>query len=345
MTTSRIVKVSLKCESVSMHVRGTINIPEVLSSPVTLSEETAPETSSAFSPTNSLLSEDSGRCTGTTLWPSSKFFVYGGPGFSIGILDSTNGCLERLPIPVPTPTPSLLEAADASNFSLSEVTCLTLVGESQVWAGTEAGSLHVFDLSMQHGRYRLSNHGYFKLPEALTCLKVEQLVGGRGRRSGLRTEVLVGSMNNTLTVISGEVDERGGLRNVEKCPRKVIQLGCRYEEEEGEEVGGESGSVTGVHSIAMVSSQSGALEECYWCACGSYIVVLRRSNWAIFKLLKKCVDLSSSGGIISHLETTDYGVWCSVQHSPSVTLWDVREVLPKLKRSCLEVSRRGSESS
>lgn len=208
-----------------------------------------------------------------------------------------------------------------------------LVGESQVWAGTEAGSLHVFDLSMQFGRYRLSNHGYFKLSEAVTCLKVEQLVVGRGRRSGLRTEVLVGSMNNTLTVISGEVDERGGLRNVDKCPRKVVHLGSRYEEEEEEEEG-EGGCVSGVHSIAMVSSQSGALEECYWCACGSNIVVLRHSNWAILKLLKKCVDLSSEGGVISHLETTDYGVWCSVQHSPTVILWDVREFLPKLKISC-----------
>lgn len=321
---SRIEKVSLKCESLSMQIRGSLNIPEAtgsLPSPPTPSTE-----EEAFSPT------DSGRSTGTFLYPSNKYFVHGGPGFSIGILDSTNGSLERLPIPVPTL--SFLEAADASNFSLSEVTCLTMAGESQVWAGTEAGSLHVFDLSTEFGAPRLLNHGYSKLPEAVSFLRAEQLSPGRAmsllsrdRRSLVRTEVLVGLANNTLTVISGEGDERGGLRNVARCPRKVIHL--RY--------GREESSCDGVHSIALASAVAGLLEECYWCGCGPSIVVLRRSNWKIQKVLEQSdgLPLECVSGYVSHLEPTEHGVWCSVNLSPTVTLWDTTDCSLKLKISCL----------
>ena len=328
---SRLEKISLKCESLSMQVRGSLNIPEssfppLPSSSVSSSTEEVPG-EDAFSPTNSV---DSGRWTGTSLWPSNKYFVYGGPGFSIGILDSTNGSLERLPIPVPTP--SLLEAADASNFSLSTVTCLTLAGGSQVWAGTGTGSLHVFDLSTQYGAPRLMNHGYSKLPEAVTCLRAEQLPSGRAmsllgkERRSLKTEVLVGSANNTLTVISGEADERGGVRNVAGCPRKVIHL--QYRSEEG------GGSCDGVHSIVLVRSH---LDECCWCACGPSIVILKRSNWNIFKTLEQSDGLPSDSvsGYVSHLEPTDYGVWCTVNLSPTVTLWDTTSFAQKLKISCM----------
>lgn len=323
---SRIEKVSLKCESLSMQVRGSLNIPETtgsLSSPPTHSMEEEP-----FSPTEFV---DSGRSSGTFLYRSNKYFVYGGPGFSIGILDSTNGSLERLPIPVPTL--SFLEAADASNFSLSEVTCLTMAGESQVWTGTEAGSLHVFDLSTQFGAPRLLNHGYCKLPEAVSSLRAEQLSPGRAmslprrdRRSLVRTEVLVGSVNNTLTVISGEGDERGGLRNVAGCPRKVIHL--RY--------GREESSCEGVHCIALASSIAG-LEETYWCGCGPSIVILKRSNWKILKVLEESdgVPSESFSGFVSRLEPTDNGVWCSVNLSPTVVLWDTKDRSLKLKISCL----------
>lgn len=321
---SRIEKVSLKCESLSMQIRGSLNIPEATPSlpPPSTEEE-------AFSPTDFM---DSGRSTGTFLYPSNKYFVYGGPGFSIGILDSTNGSLERLPIPVPTL--SFLEAADASNFSLSEVTCLTMAGESQVWAGTEAGSLHVFDLSTQLGAPRLLNHGYSKLPEAVSYLRAEQLSPGRAmsllsrdRRSLVRTEVLVGSANNTLTVISGEGDETGGLRNVARCPRKIIHL--RYGKEES--------SCDGVHTIALAGLVTGLSEERYWCGCGPSIVILRRSNWKILKMLEQSDGLPLEGlsGYVSHLEPTEYGVWCSVNPSPTVTLWDAKDFSLKLKIPCL----------
>ena len=324
-----------------MKVRGSINIPEAAlpSAPLSLpphnaathgdtgsTEEILPE---PFSPT---FSEDSGRWTGTSLWPSSKYLIHGGPGFSIGILDSTTGTLERLPVPVPTL--SFLEAADASNFSLSEITCLTLAGESQVWAGTETGSLHVFDLEPGP---RLSNHGYSKLPDPVSFLRAEQLAPGKAississggdRRSAMRAEVLVGSSNNTLTIISGEADERGGLRNVARCPRKVIQLG-RQEIE---------GMSHGVNCLAMVTTLLGSnMEDFYWCGCGPTIVILRRSNWTVLKWL----DHTNTEGMPSHtqcvtyLEASDYGVWCAVSQSPAMMLWDITNHTLKLKISCL----------
>lgn len=322
-----------------MQVRGCINIPEPFFSPPPppfASTEEGQTEPPAFSPTDS---EDSGRWTGTSVWPSSKYFVHGGPGFSIGLLDSTNGSLERLPISVPTI--SFLEAgidADASNFSLSEVTCLALAGEAQVWAGTEAGSLHVFDLSSAQqcgSHHRLLNHGYSKLPEAVSCLRAEQLTsppsgGGREaswfareKRSLARTEVLVGSTgSDSLTIISGEADERGGLRNVARCPRKVVHLRAH------------SGTGSGVHCFALTcGGTAGLVEERYWCGCETSIVVLRRSNWQVLKELEQADGLPA-GGCVSQLESTEHGVWCSVQHSPTVVLWDAKTFAATLKISC-----------
>lgn len=329
-----------------MNVRGSINIPEVAVPPspsslpppsakttlTSTAEELAADplpfspTPTPFSPTNS---EDSGRWTGTALWPSSNYFVYGGPGFSIGILDSTSGLLERLPVPVPTL--NLLEAADASNFSLSEVTCLALAGECQVWAGTEAGSLHVFNLEPGP---RLSNHGYSKLPDPVLCLRTESLAVTsrdisvtRERRSPMKTEVLIGSRNNTLTIISGESDEMGGLRNVAKCPRKVIQLGHTYEQDED--------GCNGVSCICLVSPHSGgSIEESYWCGCGPSIVVLRRSNRRVVKRLDQS-DSLELGQCVSTLEASEHGVWSSMLGSSSMLLWDAKDFTIKLKISCL----------
>lgn len=322
-TMSRIEKVSLKNEELSMRIRGCINIPEVAGPPdLSVSMEAEPPPLSSQSPAHS---EDSGRGTGTDVWPSSKYLVHGGPGFSIGVLDSTTGSLECLPVPVPTL--SFLEANDAGNFSLSEVTCLTLAGEVQVWAGTEAGTLHVFDLKLDPC-LRLSNHGYSKLPGPVSCLRAEQV---RDRRPVTRTEVLVGSRDNTLTLISGESDERGSLRNVSKCPRKVIQLKASKDGEE---------SCNGVHCIALVTPlMTGATkEEHYWCGCGPSIVILRRSSWKVLGSLSKTNGLPSSDinddMYVSALEATEYGVWCAVNHSPTMLLWDPNTFDLKMEISC-----------
>ena len=351
---SRLDKILWKSESLSIKVRGSLNIPEVavppsnfvLPGPIHTLDEVSQSLDEAvpqlqpFSPTPSI---DSGRWTGTALLPSTKYFVHGGPGFSIGILDSTTGSLEHLPVPVPTL--SFLEDSDASNFSLSEVTSLALAGKSQVWAGTETGSLHVFDLSPGP---RLSNHAYSKLPDPVTCLRTGQITAGRDvalstRYSSLnRMEVLAGSPNGNLTIISGEADERGGLKNVAKCPRKVIQLGGFK---------GVSGSV--IHCMVFVTT-SGAKEDCYWCGCGSSIVILRRSSWKVLIRLNGSPkpqaphygmesgasslhngSNESEAANVSQLEATEYGVWSTTAQSPTMVLWDATDFAPKMNISCL----------
>ena len=358
---SQLEKVLWKSESVPVNIWGSLNIPEVAVPPkhlplmdsisLTVDEPlTADESLStdeplsadqqAFSPT---FSEDSGRWTGMALWSSSKYFVHGGPGFSIGILDSTSGMVECLPVPFPTL--SLLDTLDATNnFSISEVTSLSLAGEAQIWAGTEAGTLHVFELSPGP---RLTKHGYSKLPDPISCLRTDQQAVSRDthlyrRQNGTkiipaRTEILVGSANGNLTVISGEADERGGLLHVNNCPRKVIQLG-----------GGQK--YCKVQSIALVSMLNS--EDSYWCGCGSRIIILYRSSWKVLAKLDALIGFpqnspSSSpvdgGGRhasisylqVRHLESTDHGVWSSMEHSPAMVLWDTQHFTPKLKISCL----------
>lgn len=347
---SQLEKVLWKSEPVPMKVRGSLNIPEIAVPPkplplldhTTLIAEDPPATDQqAFSPTPS---DDSGRSTGTALWPSSKYFVHGGPGFSIGILDSTSGTVERLPVPFPTL--SLLDNLDATNnFSISEVTSMTLAGEAQLWAGTQAGSLHVFELSPGP---RLTKHGYSKLPDPISCLRTDKQVASRdtlmcrkGRtKIGLaKTEILVGSANGNLTVISGDADERGGLLHVNKCPRKVVQLG-----------GGQD--CCSIQCISLVSMMSS--EDCYWCGCGSRIIILHRSSWKVLAKLDAMIGFplpqdspSSSpedgggrngctGLQVGHLEPTEYGVWSSMEHSPAMVLWDTRHFTPKLKISCFQ---------
>lgn len=342
---SQLEKVLWKSESVPMNIRGSLTIPEValppkhltLMEPTTLTVEEPPASDQqAFSPT---LSEDSGRWTGTALWSSSKYFVHGGPGFSIGILDSTSGMVECLPVPFPNL--SLLDTLDATNnFSTSEVTSLSLAGEAQIWAGTQAGSLHIFELSPGP---RLTKHGYSKLPDPISCLRTDQQAcfrdthmhrRDRTRIMPARTEVLVGSANGNLTVISGEADERGGLLHV-NSPRKVIQLG-----------GGQK--CCKVQCIALVPMQS--LEDRYWCGCGSRIIILHRSSWKVLATLDILIGFplshppppvdggghdGAAGLQVRHLEPTEYGVWSSVEHSPAMVLWDTKHFTPKLKISCL----------
>ena len=344
-TCSHMEKVLWKAEELQLKAKGIVNIPEVTVPSTMFQENSVMNTSEdspehkPFSPT---LSIDSGRSTGTSLWPSSKYFVHGGPGFSIGILDSTTGTVDRLPIPFPTTLNDPMDPLD--NFSLSEVTCLLLVGEVQVWAGTESGSLHVFELTPGP---RLSKHSYYKLPDPICCLKTDQQFpsryiadnGGKSRLSVLKCEVLVGSANSTLTIVSGEMDQRGSMLSINKCPRRLVHLGdvqssCR------------------VQCIALVTMMG---RENYWCGCGSRIVILHRTSWKVLARLDAMVGFNEPTenseflGFseceeeegqwvelqVCHLEPTEHGVWSSMKHSPSVVLWDTKFFTPKLKISCL----------
>ena len=320
-----------------MKVKGSINIPE-LSSPLSpyssdpLCHQPTPDDdlTGPFSPT---LSVDSGRSTSNILGPSPKYLLHGGPGFSLGLLDSTSGTTKHLPVPVPMPSSPNMDIPTCDNFSLSEVLSASFAGDAQIWVGTESGSLHVFDLTPE---LRLNSHAYTKFPDPVSCIATRQpsvmeeslpVVNGslvRGART--RTEVLVGSSNGNLTVIIGEANERGGLRNPFKCPRKVIQLG-----------GFEEGGSLSVSSIALVTC-SGV--ETYWCGCGASIVILRRSDWREMVRLDGCAGLPllsdelSREVHISQLLTTEVGVWSTISHSSTVVLWDKETFSPKMKITC-----------
>ena len=334
---SRFEKICWGSSSIQMKVHGSINIPELTSSPLSpcTSDPLCPQPladndhTSLFSPTPSV---DSGRSTGSVLGSSPKYLLHGGPGFSLGLLDSTLGTTKHLPVPLPSSF-SLLDMATSDNFSLSEVLSAAFAGDAQVWVGTESGSLHVFDLTPD---LRLGSHAFTKLPDPVSCIATRQpsivdeslpVVNGslvRGART--RTEILVGSSNGNLTVIAGEADERGGLRNPLKCPRKVIQLG-----------GFEEGGSLCVSSIALVTC-SGV--ETYWCACGASIVILRRSDWREMVRLDGCAGLPllsdelSREIHISQLLVTEIGVWSSTSHSSTVLLWDTQTFSTKMKIIC-----------
>ena len=316
-----------------MKVKGSVNIPEMTSPSSPHSDprnqhSAEDDHTGPFSPTPSV---DSGRSTSNVLGPSPKYLLHGGPGFSLGVLDSTAGTTEHLPVPVPSF--SNMDIPTCDNFSLSEVLSASFAGDAQIWVGTETGSLHVFDLAPD---LRLSSHAYTKLPDPVSCISTRQpgvleqslpVVNGSLVR-GVRTkmEVLVGSSNGNLTVIIGEANERGGLRNPLKCPRKVIQLG-----------GFEEGGSMSVSSIALVHCSG---EDTYWCGCGASIVIIRRSDWREVVRLDGCAGLPvlsdelSRQVHISQLLATEVGVWSCISHSSTVLLWDSEEFTPKLKITC-----------
>ena len=58
----------------------------------------------------------------------------GGTGFSLGILDCELGTIQQLSVPVPQ---QLMESQsiDLTTFTLSDISSLAVVGDSQLWAG------------------------------------------------------------------------------------------------------------------------------------------------------------------------------------------------------------------
>lgn len=309
---SRLEKTGWQNESVPMSVLGSVNIPE-LSGPALCDSL---QELDYISPT---LSVDSGRSTSTEMWPSHSYLLHGGPGFSVAVFDSSIGAVSRVPIPVP-----LSDPVDSSHrhFSLSKITAMILAGESQVWAGTESGSLHVLDLTPE---MRFSKHSYTNLPDPVSCLLSRPgPSSSKGERSNV--DIIIGSPNGNLTIISGERNERRGLKNSLKCPRKLIQLGV-FEE----------GGSTSITCVTLVMCEG--VEVC-WCGCGGSIVVLRCSDWREVARLNVCEDISpppddiASSVHVSGLLVTEGGVWSTLSHSSSLTLWDKERFTPKITITC-----------
>ena len=125
---TKLESVNWGTQTVHMKIRGFLSVPDSLSSP------TRPEPLSP-SPTESPDSAFASRPSSLMLWSSHKYLLHGGPGFSIGILDSTTGNVDHVPVPVPSLSNAENPSCDC--FSFSEVSCMVVAGESQVWVGTE----------------------------------------------------------------------------------------------------------------------------------------------------------------------------------------------------------------
>ena len=331
-----------------MKIRGAVSIPEAAFAMESPSIEVASPVpglnlSSTESPCSSVSDlnattlnhqpERFSMCSPRQLWPSHKYLAYGGPGFSIAAIDSVTGSSERIPVPMPTPTN--MESVAYDDFSQAEVLSMTVVGESQIWAGTESGSLHVFDIALdlrsKQPELRFVKHMYTSLNDSVHCIVSQQLsirsLSGespdRLLRSSARVEVLLGSTHGNITIISGESDERGGLKNALKCPRKVVQL-SNFEEESSQ-----------INCIAQVSCTG---IETYWCGCGGDIVVLRRSDWKELVRLEGASGSPSRPGRkptqIMQLLASECGVWSYTSSSSTISLWDTRDFAPKLHITC-----------
>ena len=174
---------------------------------------------------------------------SQKYILFGGPGFSLGVLDcSSRDGVERLPVPLP------LNAQESFwEHSFSEVLSVSLVGESQLWVGTESGSLHVFELTPNlkltqpiyttvNGPILCMAHRYVqkqvqdKAAAATTTTPTGTTATHAPRTTKLTTkrllEIVVGTPSGDLTVIRGSADSSGRLvlKEALQNPRKVLQL-------------------------------------------------------------------------------------------------------------------------
>ncbi len=310
---SRLEKTVWKQTEIPLAICGTINLPEItnlspLSDPLLRDEVLIDDN---LSPT---LSIDSGRSTSTEVWPSHKYMLYGGPGFSIATLDSSTGSINQIPVPVPLSSPS---DSPRTQFSLSTVTALDVVGDCQVWAGTESGSLHILELNSEH---RFHGHSLTNLSDSITCIHSRQRSNSPGQQS--RVDVLIGGSNGNLTILSGQTNHRKGLKNSLKSTRKVLPLG------------GFGGNKM-INSLTFVTCEG--VEMC-WCACGMDIVILRCSDWNELARFNAHSDSPPdelvSSVAVSSLLSCETGVWSSLSKSSAVTLWDKQKLSPKMTIVC-----------
>jgi hypothetical protein len=330
LSMARLESAHLGSVTVSMNVNGAVAVPEPSSDPP-----------STFSPTSSLDSAigDSPRPAGS----SGKYLTYGGPGFSVAGFDAVTGSVDRIPVPLPL---SYAELAECVAFPQSTVLCVSVVGETQVWVGTEAGSLHVFELGRN---LRFASHSVTTLDGSLLCIASRHPNGADSSAAGedtglqlalrsLRIDVLLGSSNGAVAIISGEAGPSGGLKNPNTAlrkPRKVVDLGER-EERGTEEREGEGGRRVNC-IIAVQTAEAG---EVFWCTYGRAIVVIQREGWEETDRFDGAVGHSSEqisapkDSEVVRLLPSEHGVWSALSHSSTITLWDTEQLAPKLTITC-----------
>lgn len=232
---------------------------------------------------------------------SHKFILSGGPGFSLALLDSSVGSVDRLPVPLPT---KFGPATDVVAMTSAEILCVTLVGETQLWAGTESGGLHVYELSSE---LRLTNALYSNVEGSVLCM-----CGHVGRPT---TDVAIGTFNGNVLFLSGPSDERGGLKDPFKNPRVVVQIGNSDSQSE---------VASGVNSVVLVHCSD---KDTYWCACGGNIVVIAQSSWKeLWRIdcrppVAFCCPPNAE---VAQLLSTDSGVWSCLSKCSIISLWNTK---------------------
>lgn len=326
---ARLEPAHLGSIDIPMHLNGAVAIPEPSSDPLPLSPTDSVDSAIGQSP----------RLVGH----SGKYLSYGGPGFSVASFDAVTGTLDRIPVPLPL---SCAEMAEFVAFSQSPVLCMSVVGETQVWAGTRAGSLHVFQLEPN---LRFSSHAISLLDSPVLCIASRHSnsgvacspcgTDGPGLHSTLRSlhiDVLLGSSNGAVTIISGQATPHGGLKdpsNGLRKPRKVLSLGnieARKEEEEGEEEGERN-----VNCIVAVHMTDG--QEVFWCSYGRMVVIFNKDRWEEIGRLdasSKVQHTALKDSEIVQLVASEHGVWSVLSNSPTIALWDTVTLAPKLSIAC-----------
>ena len=320
---------------------GSIDVPMDLKGAVAIPEPSSD--AQPLSPTDSVDSAigNSPRLVGH----SGKYLSYGGPGFSVASFDAVTGAVDRIPVPLPL---SCAEMAEFVAFPQSPVLCMSVVGETQVWAGTRTGSLHIFELEPN---LRFSSHAITLLDSPVLCIasRDSSTAGacspgdsGPDLHSALRSlhiDVLLGSSNGAVTVISGQATPNGGLKdpsNSLRKPRKVLSIGSievrEEEEEEGEEAERNVNCIVAVH---MTDGQ-----EVFWCSYGRMVVIFSKDRWEEIGRLDgslghpKAQHAALKDSEIVQLVPSEHGVWSALSNSPTISLWDTVTLAPKLTIAC-----------
>lgn len=304
---------------VGMDLNGTIAMPEPSSDTTPLSPTDSVDSAIGHSPRPS--------CN------SGKYLSYGGPGFSVAGFDAITGNVDRIPIPLP---PASAEMTKLVAFPQSPVMCMAVVGETQVWVGTKAGSLHVFELSQD---FRFTSHAITMLDSSILCItsqhssipntSSQEEVTLQSAIRSLWTDILLGLSEGVVMIISGAADQNGGLRNPSSTlrkARKVLHLG-----REGEREGN-------VNCIAAVHMAGGG--EAFWCSYGRMVVVFHKDGWNEFGRFDGSLGHHKphravpKGSEIIQLVSSEHGVWSALTNSSTISLWDANILAPKLHITC-----------
>ena len=239
--------------------------------------------------------------------------AFGGPGFSIALVNPCTGDTVRVPIPAT----DRYSCDDPFGFTTSAIDCVHPVGENQLWLGTNQGTVHVFDFCPVSSR--LSNHCFIDLKESITCItsRTVKRMNGLEQHPQEEVEVVVGLPHGYLVTFNGPSNGSGGLDKLLEAKRQVIRLVPPNSPQ--------ALSFSPVSSVLFVELRE---RSTLWCICGDKLVILDAATWKQVKQMdipthdKKQEVCHQNSGFSTVLLNSEVGIWCSASFSPIVTLWN-----------------------